>query len=100
MATEDLDSLRGDIEKLDDILLQLLLWRLRLALRIEETKRARKKPIRCPEREREELDRILDQIGESESPLARLFIAGVVQAIFNQSVRAQKQQLEDDEGYT
>lgn len=94
-ATESLDELRREIDKLDDELLELLARRMRVACEIGRYKKAHGMPVLQTQRYEELLSRRMMQA--AEMGMNRDFIRSVLQAVHGESVRRQIEILNGDE---
>ncbi len=59
----ELKDIRGRLDKIDSEILQLFLRRMELAKGVAALKSQDESPIRCPEREREILNRAVENAG-------------------------------------
>lgn len=92
-TTENLDALRSEIDKLDDELLELLARRMDVARRIGQYKKEHNMPVLQARRYEVLLAR---RIAEAERlGMEQQFMRTVLQAIHEESVRQQMEQIDD-----
>ena len=92
-ATDDLDRLRTEIDKIDDRLLELLAERMRVACEIGCCKKEHGMPVLQARRYEELLSRRTAQA--AELGMDRAFMRSVLQAIHEESVRQQMRILDE-----
>ena len=71
----DIKNVRGEIDKIDQQLVELFLKRLDIVAQVAASKRERGAPINDPAREREILSRVTAQVGPDYENGARLFFS-------------------------
>ena len=71
----DIKNVRGEIDKIDQQLVELFLKRLDIVAQVAASKRERGGPINDPAREREILSRVTAQVGPDYENGARLFVS-------------------------
>ena len=71
----DIKNVRGEIDKIDQQLVELFLKRLDIVAQVAASKRERGAPINDPAREREILSRVTEQVGPEYENGARLFFS-------------------------
>ena len=95
-ATEELNSLRQEIDRLDDEILDLLAQRFEVTARVGKLKASAGLESVDPAREQEKLERLRAQ-AESSS-LNSEFILALFQTIFDEVVRNHRSYLENSGG--
>ena len=87
-----LEDIRGEIEKIDQALVELLSIRLALALNAEMLKREAGSQIHSPERENNEREKVITFARTLEPTLPEKFLTQLMMLIFRMSVEQQKLQ--------
>ena len=93
-ADEGIKGLRSRIDDLDAEIVRLLSERARCALEIGRIKRAGRRPVYDPEREREIVERV---IGANRGPLTEEAVRRLYERILDESRRLERQEAQEPE---
>jgi chorismate mutase len=96
-AREELQRLRGAIDRIDEVLVRLLNQRARYAVEIGETKGVLGLPIYSPEREKEVLTNVERW---SEGPLEPLSVRRLFERIIDESRKVEREKASGVESRT
>lgn len=94
VAIPELDALRRTIDEVDERILTLIAERIRLVLLVGDLKRARKLPVRDPERERSVIDRL---VRLAPVPLSGSTVRRIFERIIDEARRVEEQHVSGHE---